>query len=178
MIDRYMTPERKSLFTDESRFNEYLNVELASLSGWAEIGAVPKEDVEKIRKKAKVDVKRIGEIEAVTKHDVIAFTRQISETLGEEKRWVHYGLTSTDVVDTALSCLYKKANLLILENLKRLLEAVKKKAIDYKFTPCRGRTHGRHAEVTSFGLKGGSLQTFRSLRKLGGHRSPCTGNCG
>ena len=153
MIDRYMTPERKNLFTDESRFNEYLNVELASLSGWAEIGAVPKEDVEKIRKKAKVDVKRIGEIEAVTKHDVIAFTRQISETLGEEKRWVHYGLTSTDVVDTALSCLYKKANLLILENLKRLLEVVKKKAIDYKLTPCRGRTHGRHAEVTSFGLK-------------------------
>ena len=153
MIDRYTTKKRKGLFSDESRFNEYLNVELASLRGWSEIGVVPQQDVDLIRKNAHVNVKRISEIEAITKHDVIAFTRQISETLGEEKRWVHYGLTSTDVVDTSLSCLYKKANEIILEDLNTLREKVKDKALEYKRTPCIGRTHGRHAEVTSFGLK-------------------------
>lgn len=153
MIDRYLTKKRKDLFSDQSRFQEYLNVEIASLRGWQEIGVVPKEDVDLIERNAKVDVNRISEIEAVTKHDVIAFTRQISETLGAEKRWVHYGLTSTDVVDTSLSCLYKKADAIILDDLNLLLASVKEKALEYKRTPCIGRTHGRHAEVTSFGLK-------------------------
>ncbi len=153
MIDRYITKDMEGIFTDSSRFKTYLKVEIASLEAWSEKGVVPKEDVQKIKDKARVDVKRIKEIELVTKHDVVAFTRQISETLGDEKRWVHYGLTSNDVIDTSLSILYRKADAIITKDLLSLIQAVKEKAIDYKDTPCIGRTHGMHAEITSFGLK-------------------------
>ena len=105
MIERYLTKEMSSLFDDESRFNAYWKVELASMEAWSRIGVIPEEDFIAAKKNGKVNVARIQEIEAVTKHDVIAFTRQISETLGEEKRFVHFGLTSTDVVDTAMSLL-------------------------------------------------------------------------
>lgn len=153
MIDRYLLPEFEGLFSDESRFNTYLEVEEASLEAWSEIGVIPKEDVALIEKKAKVDVNRISELEAITKHDVVAFTRQISECLGEEKRWVHYGLTSTDVVDTSLSVLYKRANDILLVKLNSLIEEVKEKALEYKDTPCIGRTHGMQGEPISFGEK-------------------------
>ncbi len=174
MIDRYLSKEMGELFSEESRFNAYLQVELASMQAWSEIGVIPKEAVEAARKNAHVNVARIHEIEAITKHDVIAFTRQISETLGEEKRFVHFGLTSTDVVDTALSLLYKKANDILEKDLENLLSVLKEKALTYEFTPCIGRTHGMHAEITSFGLKWAnyydetmrSLHAFQENRKL------------
>src|SRR5699024_8496153 len=106
-----------------------------------------------IRENATFDVERIYEIEQETRHDVVAFTRSVSESLGEEKKWVHYGLTSTDVVDTALSYLIKQANDIIRKDLENLIEILKEKAIEHKHTVMMGRTHGVHAEPTTFGLK-------------------------
>lgn len=173
MIERYTPSCLKNLFSDESRFNTYLEIEIACCEANCKLGIVPISDLELIKKNAKVDVKRIKEIEELTKHDVVAFTRQISETLGEERRWIHYGLTSTDIVDTSLSLLYKKANDCIEQDLIKLIEEVKKKALVYKLTPCIGRTHGMHAEVTSFGLKwvsyyselNNELKKFKDIRK-------------
>ena len=128
MIERYLPKDIGDLFSDESRFNAYLQVEIEATHAFSELGVVPKEDYLKIKNNAKVDVKRIKEIELVTKHDVVAFTRQIDETLGEERKWVHYELTSTDVVDTALSLLYKKANEIIRKDLLTLLDVLKEKA--------------------------------------------------
>lgn len=153
MIERYSVKKMATLFSDESRYEAYLEVELAASEAWSKLGVVPLKDYQALAEKAHVDVKRIGELESITHHDVVAFTRQVGETLGEEKAWLHYGLTSTDVVDTALGLLYKKADDVILEDLKKLLAAVKEKALAYKMTPCIARTHGMHAEVTSFGLK-------------------------
>lgn len=153
MIERYTLNEMKDLFSDENRFNAYLKVEVAAAKAYSDFGVVPKDAALLIEKNARVDVERIKEIEAITRHDVIAFTRQISETLGDERRYVHYGLTSTDVVDTAMSILYKEANDIIESKLDLLLDAIKKKAMAYKDTPCIGRTHGMHAEIISFGFK-------------------------
>lgn len=153
MIERYTNKAMENLFSDESRFEAYWQIELAVLEAYVKLGVVPFSDYEAIKAKAKVNVKRIQEIEEITRHDVVAFTRQISECLGEEKRWVHYGLTSTDVVDTAMSLLYKKADAVILTHLDSLLKAVKDKAIAYENTPCIGRTHGMHGEIISFGFK-------------------------
>ncbi len=153
MIDRYSSPEWKDLWSDENRYRKFLEVELASLKAFSAIGVIPKEDVEAIVKKADFEATRVEEIEKETHHDVIAFTRAVGERLGPEKKWFHYGLTSTDVVDTAYGLLYKEANVLILKDIDAFLEVLKKKAITYKDTPCIGRTHGIHAEITSFGLK-------------------------
>ncbi len=153
MIPRYTDKEMESLFSDESRFETYLEVEKAATYGFMKLGVVPEKDFELIEKNAKVDVKRIQELEEITKHDVVAFTRQVSETLGEEKRWVHYGLTSTDVVDTSLSLLYQKANKIIEKDLNKLLSTIKELANEYKKTPCIGRSHGMHGDIISFGFK-------------------------
>jgi adenylosuccinate lyase len=153
MIERYETKGMAHLFDDESRYGAYLQVELAAVEAWAKLGVVPASDLKAILSKSHVDVARIAELEAITRHDVVAFTRQIGETLGEERKWIHYGLTSTDVVDTALGLLYQKADDLIEKDLLALLSAVREKALDYRKTPCIARTHGMHAEVTSFGLK-------------------------
>ncbi|MFP4286206.1 MAG: adenylosuccinate lyase [Candidatus Izemoplasmataceae bacterium] len=153
MIERYRLKEMADLFTDDYKFKTYLRVELATLKAFSQLGKIPKEDVLKIETSAYVDIERIKALEAITKHDVIAFTRQISETLGDEKKWVHYGLTSTDVVDTALSCIYKEANTLIEEAIINFKETLKDLAYTYKATPCIGRTHGIHADITAFGLK-------------------------
>ena len=120
---------------------------------WAELGEIPKEDVALIREKASFDIDRILEIEAQTRHDVVAFTRAVSESLGDESKWVHYGLTSTDVVDTAYGYLMKQANDLIREDLNRFVTIIGEKAKEYKHTVMMGRTHGVHAEPTTFGLK-------------------------
>ena len=149
MIDRYLNKEMADLFSDEHRFNAYWKVELAVMEAWSNIGVIDKKSVEEAKKNGKVSVERIHEIEAVTKHDVIAFTRQISETLGEERRYVHFGLTSTDVVDTAMSLIYKDANDILEKDILLFLDSLKKKALEYKNTPCIGRTHGMHAEITS-----------------------------
>ena len=153
MIERYNVKEISDLFTLENRYKTYLEIELANVEALAYLGIVPNEDYLKIKEKAKVDVNRINELELLTKHDVIAFTRSIDENLGEEKRWFHYGLTSTDVVDSAMSLIYRKSVDILLKEINNLLETYKGKALQYKDLPCIARTHGMHAEISSFGLK-------------------------
>ncbi|MGG3843530.1 adenylosuccinate lyase [Anoxybacillus kestanbolensis] len=153
MIERYTRPEMGAIWTEENRFRAWLEVEILACEAWAELGVIPKEDVVKIRQNASFDIARIKEIEEETRHDVVAFTRAVSETLGEERKWVHYGLTSTDVVDTALSYLLKQANEILLRDLENFIAVLKEKAIEHKYTVMMGRTHGVHAEPTTFGLK-------------------------
>lgn len=153
MIDRYTRPEMGTIWTDENRYSAWLEVEILADEAWAELGDIPKEDVQKIRDNASFDVERILEIEAETRHDVVAFTRAVSETLGEERKWVHYGLTSTDVVDTAYGYLLKQANDILREDLKKFTAIIGEKAKEHKHTVMMGRTHGVHAEPTTFGLK-------------------------
>lgn len=153
MIERYSREEMANIWTEQNRFEAWLEVEILACEAWSKLGHIPAEDVKLIRQNAKVDVDRAKEIEQETRHDVVAFTRQVSETLGEERKWVHYGLTSTDVVDTALSYVIKQANEIIEKNLERFLEVLKNKAIEHKTTLMMGRTHGVHAEPTTFGIK-------------------------
>ena len=153
MIDRYTRPEMGAIWTEENRYKAWLEVEILACEAWAELGDIPKEDVAKIRENASFDMNRIKEIEEETRHDVVAFTRAVSETLGEERKWVHYGLTSTDVVDTALSYLIKQANEILLKDLESFVDILKEKAQEHKYTVMMGRTHGVHAEPTTFGLK-------------------------
>ena len=153
MIERYSRPLMRKIWTDENKFNAFLKVEILACRAWSEIGHIPSSDVDKIEANASFDLNRIYEIEAQTKHDVVAFTRAVSETLGEEKKWVHYGLTSTDVVDTANGYLLKQANDIIYQDIISFMEVLKQQALRYKKTPCIGRTHGIHADITSFGLK-------------------------
>ncbi|MGB3161666.1 MAG: adenylosuccinate lyase [Carnobacterium sp.] len=153
MIERYTRPEMGQLWTDENRYNTWLEVEVLAVEAWAERGDIPKEDAEKIRSKAAFDVKRILEIEEETRHDVVAFTRAVSESLGDERKWIHYGLTSTDVVDTAYGYQLKQVNELLHKDLTSFLSILAEKAQSYKYTVMMGRTHGVHAEPTTFGLK-------------------------
>lgn len=153
MIERYSREEMANIWTEQNRFEAWLEVEILACEAWSKLGHIPEEDVKLIRQNAKVDVDRAKEIEQETRHDVVAFTRQVSETLGEERKWVHYGLTSTDVVDTALSYVIKQANEIIEKDLERFLEVLKNKAIEHKTTLMMGRTHGVHAEPTTFGIK-------------------------
>ncbi|ERI08669.1 adenylosuccinate lyase [Aneurinibacillus aneurinilyticus ATCC 12856] len=143
-----------AIWTEENKFKAWLEVEILACEAWAELGVIPKEDVEKLWKNASFDVNRIYEIEQETRHDVVAFTRAVSETIeGDEKKWIHYGLTSTDVVDTALSYLLLQANEIIEQDLVRFVDILKEKAQEHKYTVMMGRTHGVHAEPTTFGLK-------------------------
>ncbi len=142
-----------AIWTDENKFDAWLKVELYACEAWSELGVIPKEDVKVLWDQASFDVERILEIEQETRHDVIAFTRAVSETLGEEKKWVHYGLTSTDVVDTALSYLIKQANDILEADLDRFIDILAEKAKAHKYDIMMGRTHGVHAEPTTFGLK-------------------------
>lgn len=153
MIQRYTRPEMGAIWTEENKYNAWLEVEILACEAWAEIGDIPKEDVVALRKNASFSVDRILEIEEETRHDVVAFTRAVSETLGEERKWVHYGLTSTDVVDTALSYLIKQANVILRKDLLNFIEILENKAKEHKLTVMMGRTHGVHAEPTTFGLK-------------------------
>ena len=153
MIERYAVKEIEDIFSLKNRYESFLKVELAVLNAYVKLGIVPEEDYLKIKKTAKIDVDKINEIEKETKHDVIAFTRSLSLELGEEKKWIHYNLTSTDVVDTALSLNIKESNVFIFDALKELERTLNDLAIKYEYTPIIGRTHGIHGEVTSFGLK-------------------------
>ncbi|PKG25157.1 adenylosuccinate lyase [Niallia nealsonii] len=153
MIDRYTRPEMGNIWTEQNRFQAWLEVEILACEAWVKLGEIPEEDVKKIRENASFDINRIQEIEQDTRHDVVAFTRAVSETLGEERKWVHYGLTSTDVVDTALSYLIRQANEIILKDIESFIEVLKNKAQEHKYTVMMGRTHGVHAEPTTFGLK-------------------------
>ena len=153
MIERYSRPEMRAIWTEENKFNAWLKVEILACEAWSELGVIPREDVQKLWENARFDIKRIYEIEEETRHDVVAFTRAVSETLGEEKKWVHYGLASTDVVDTALSYLLRQANEILEKDLEDFIEILADKAREHKDTVCMGRTHGVHAEPTTFGLK-------------------------
>ncbi|NLJ81408.1 MAG: adenylosuccinate lyase [Firmicutes bacterium] len=153
MIKRYTRPEMGTVWSEENRFQAWLEVEILACEAWAELGVIPKKDAELIRAGAGFDLERIKEIETETRHDVVAFTRAVAETLGPERKWIHYGLTSTDVVDTANSYLLKQANAILLGDLQNLQTILRNKAQEHKHTVMMGRTHGMHAEPVTFGLK-------------------------
>ncbi len=152
MIERYQRSVMKDLWSDENKFRKYLDIEVAASYAWHKLGLFNKDVYEKIEKATFV-VEDIFNYELETKHDVIAFTKSVMDSLGDEKKYVHYGLTSTDVVDSAYGLLLKEANNIIKADIKAFMEVLKEKAQLYKNTPTMGRTHGMHAEVTSFGLK-------------------------
>ena len=153
MIERYSRPAMAKIWTDESKYETWLKVEIAVTNAWAKLGVVSQKDARKIAQNASFTSQRVAELEAVTHHDVVAFTRTVSESLGDEKKWVHYGLTSTDVVDTAQGYLLKQANNILRQDLYELKETIKKMALKYKNTVMIGRTHGVQAEPMTFGLK-------------------------
>lgn len=153
MIERYTREEMGNIWTDENKYKAWLEVEILACEAWSDLGIIPESDVKALRENASFDINRILEIEQETRHDVVAFTRAVSETLGEERKWVHYGLTSTDVVDTALSYLLLQANQIIRKGIVNFIEILEAKAKEHKHTVMMGRTHGVHAEPTTFGLK-------------------------
>ncbi len=153
MIERYSRKVMRDVWTDENKFSAFLAVEILACEAWGELGVIPAADVEKIRSGARFDIGRIRALEEETRHDVVAFTRAVSESLGEERKWVHYGLTSTDVVDTANGYLLKQANAILRRDLEEFQAVLRRRAREFKDTPCIGRTHGIHADITSFGLK-------------------------
>lgn len=153
MIERYTLPQMKNLWSDENKYAKWLEIELLVCEAQAQLGNIPKKAVPQIKKKAKFDPQRILKIEEKTKHDLLAFLTNLAENVGNESKYIHLGLTSYDVVDTALSLLLRDAGEIILADLKKLSFAIKKKAFKYKDTPIMGRTHGVHAEPTTLGLK-------------------------
>ena len=153
MIERYTLPEMAAIWSPENRYRKWLEVEIYACEAWAELGVIPREVVEQIRARARVDVDRIRAIEAEVHHDVIAFTTSVAEQVGEAARFLHYGLTSNDVVDTAQSALLKEACDLLLRRAEALREAIRAQARRHKDTLMVGRTHGVHAEPITFGLK-------------------------
>ena len=153
MIDRYARKEMMDVWNEQAKYDAWLKVEILIDEAWSKLGHIPEGDVELIKKNAKFDVDRIYELEAETRHDVVAFTRCVSESLGEEKKWIHYGITSTDVVDTANGIRFKKADEILRKDIDEFMAVLKEKALLYKDTVMMGRTHGVHAEITTFGMK-------------------------
>lgn len=168
MIERYTLPEMKKIWSVENRFRVMLEVEILACEGMAEIGLIPKEAAQKIREKADFNVERINQIEAVTRHDVIAFLTNVAEYVGEEAKYIHMGMTSSDVLDTALSVQMKEAGEVILAKLHKLAEVIKEKAQEHKYTLMMGRTHGVHAEPITFGLKMAMwyTETLRNIKRM------------
>lgn len=152
MIDRYTLPEMGALWSEETKFQKWLDVEIAVCEVHAEMGTIPRDALEQIKSRAKFSVARINEIEKTTDHDVIAFTTNLAESIGDAARFVHYGLTSSDVVDTANALLLRDACDILLKKVDALADVLKRRAFEFKDTPQVGRTHGIHAEPTSFGL--------------------------
>ncbi len=159
MIKRYSTPEMTALWSESHRYSVWLDVELAATRAWEDLGDVPIGTTETLRRKAdaapldEAFADRVAELEAQTRHDIVAFTRALSERFGDEARFIHLGLTSTDVVDSAQNLVLREALTLILEDARGLEDVLKEKAVTFKHTPCIGRTHGIHAEPMTFGLK-------------------------
>jgi adenylosuccinate lyase len=169
VIARYSRPEMSGIWSDEGKLAGWLEVELAALDGWAEVGDVPAADVAAIRARAVVPTPgRVAEIERTTDHDVAAFVDAVAETLGPEGRWVHFGLTSSDVVDTALALQIRAAGQLLVAGLERALGAVVRRADEHRQTICIGRSHGIHAEPTTFGWKlaGWAFELDRARARL------------
>jgi adenylosuccinate lyase len=152
MVERYAREEMKSKWTQQAKYDAWLKVELAAVKAWNKLGLVPDEDCKKIVENAKFDVARIDEIEKVTRHDVIAFLTSVSESLGDESRWVHYGMTSSDCIDTAVALQMKESLEVIIEDVKMVMESIKKRAYEHKMTLMVGRSHGIHGEPITFGL--------------------------
>ncbi len=152
MITRYTLPEMGALWSERNKFQKWLEVEIAVCEVHAEMGVIPREALEEIKARAAFTVERISEIEKTTDHDVIAFTTNLAEAIGESARFVHYGLTSSDVVDTANALLLRDSCDILLAKVEALLEVLKRRAFEFRHTPQIGRTHGIHAEPTSFGL--------------------------
>ncbi|MDA8233426.1 MAG: adenylosuccinate lyase [Clostridia bacterium] len=153
MIDRYTLPEMGRIWALENKFRKWLDIEVAACEAMAELGKIPKEAVEVIKEKADFNVKRIEEIEAQTNHDVIAFLTCVAEYVGDESKYIHLGMTSSDVGDTALCLQMKEAGEVLLPKLETLREKIREKAKEHKYTPMIGRTHGIHAEPMTFGMK-------------------------
>lgn len=152
MIERYSRPEMKKVWSEESKFDRWLRVEISVCQAWAEEGVIPQEMVPNIER-AHYDLKRINELLSITHHDMTAFTGAVCESLGEEGRFIHLGLTSSDVMDTALSLQLMEAESILDHDMQELIQVLEQKAREYKRIPMIGRTHGIHAEPTTFGLK-------------------------
>ena len=153
MISRYTRPEMGRIWSEENSFQKWLDVEILAAEGLARMGRVPKAAISRIRKKARLDVKRIRAIEAEVKHETIAFLSAVAETIGDDARHLHVGMTSSDVMDTALAIQFKEASALLEQDIKDLLTVLRRQARKYKWTVMIGRTHGVHAEPITFGLK-------------------------
>lgn len=152
MVERYAREQMKKLWDMNAKYSAWLEVEKALVRGWNKLGLIPDSDCEKICKNAKFDIARIDEIESVTKHDLIAFTTSVAESLGEESRWVHYGITSSDCIDTAVALQMRDSLKIILDDIKQVREAIKVRAYEHKDTLMVGRSHGIHGEPITFGL--------------------------
>ncbi len=152
MVERYSREEMKKLWDMNAKYQAWLDVEKAAVKAWNRLGLIPDEDAEKIVKNAKFDIKRIDEIEKETKHDVIAFLTSVAENLGEESRWVHYGMTSSDTIDTAVALQMRDSLKIIIDDVKMVMESIKKRAMEHKYTLMVGRSHGIHGEPITFGL--------------------------
>lgn len=168
MIERYSRPEMARVWSEETKFQKWLDVELAIVDAWAEKGVVPREDAEAIRRKARFDIDAIWRYWQTTQHDVTAFLRSVADSLGPEGRWVHLGATSSDVWDTATALQLREAAELLERDLMALRETLERRALEFKDTLCIGRTHGVHAEPTTFGLKlaGWASEVRRQQRRL------------
>ena len=152
MIERYSRPEMVKIWTQQNKYQKWLDVELAACEAWAKLGKIPEESMKVIREKADFDADKIDEIEKVVKHDVIAFLTSVAEYVGPDSRFIHMGMTSSDVLDTSYAMLLKESGEMILDDIKRLMEVLKKRAMEHKMTPQIGRSHGIHAEPVTFGL--------------------------
>ncbi len=168
MITRYTRPEMGNIFTDEHRYSIWLEIELLACEAQAELGSIPEDAVRTIREKAKFNIDRINEIEAEVKHDVIAFLTSVGESVGPDARFIHLGMTSSDVVDTALSVQMKQAATLLMKDLTGLRDVLARRAKEFKMTVMIGRSHGIHAEPTTFGLKLALWydETRRNIKRL------------
>jgi len=152
MIERYARDEMKNRWNMQAKFQAWLDVEIAAVKAWHRLGLIPKEDMEKIVKNAAFDIERIDEIEKETKHDVIAFLTSVADSLGEESRWVHYGMTSSDTIDTAVALQMRDSLKIIIKDLKDVLKTLERRAKEHKMTLMVGRSHGIHGEPITFGL--------------------------
>jgi len=153
MIERYSRPDMVRIWEPENRFKKWLDVEIAACEIWTRLGKIPESSLAVIKEKADFDVKKIDEIEKVVKHDVIAFLTSVAEHVGPDSRFIHMGMTSSDVLDTSFALLLKEAGEIIIDGIKGLMEAIKRRAIEHRDTPMMGRSHGIHAEPVTFGLK-------------------------
>ncbi|MCM8805713.1 MAG: adenylosuccinate lyase [Candidatus Omnitrophica bacterium] len=168
MIPRYTRKQMGDVWSDESKFSTYLAVEIAVVEAYTELGIIPKDVAKHIKENARIDIRRIEEIEKLTNHDIIAFVEQVGETIGDASRYFHYGMTSSDLIDTATNLLLVKATNILIDDLVKFSDTLKQKALQYKNLAQIGRTHGIHAEPITFGFKIATwyFETKRNIERL------------